>query len=88
MDVVNTAQDPTLPGSIPFQMDMLTVPNLSEELLSVDKFYAQHGYEIFLTHTSKGVHPHMRKGNRKIPFRYDYLNKVSLWITYLNTIQG
>ena len=75
MDVMNTAQDPTLPETIPFQMDMLTVPNLSEELLSVDKFYAQQGYEIFLTHPSKGGHPHMRKGNRKIPFRYDYLNK-------------
>ena len=75
MDVMNTAHDPTLPESIPFQMDMLTVPNLSEELLSVDKFYAQQGYEIFLTPPSKGGHPHMRKGNRKIPFRYDYLNK-------------
>ena len=69
VDVMNSNNDPTLPGSIPFQTDILTVPNLCEELMSVDSFYAQQGYEVFLTHPTKGGHPHMRKGNRKIPFR-------------------
>ena len=77
VDVINTDNDPTLPGSIPFQMDMLTVPNLSEELMSVGSFYAKQGYEVPLTHASKGGHPHMRKGvrMRKLPVRCDYLNK-------------
>ena len=55
VDVMSTAHDPTPPESIPFQMDMLTVPNSSEELLSADKFYAQQGHDIFLTHPSKGA---------------------------------
>jgi hypothetical protein len=55
-----------------FELDMITVPSLDQELLSIDKYYRDQGYELFLTHPDKGGPPHMTNGKITIPFRYDY----------------
>ena len=78
--VMNTEVYPGIPHQHPIDLPIITVPNLNRELLSVERHYRDLGYSIHLDH-----HPHpceMRKGNHRIPLRYDY-NKGNFWMDYV-----
>ena len=77
--VMNTSSHPDIPPSVPFDMPLITVPNLNRELLSVEQPYRD-GYSIHLGH-----HPEpceMKKGEHRVPFRYDW-NDGNFWMDYI-----
>ena len=55
----------------PVAIEVITVPDLQQELLSVEEFYRDRGYNIFMMQPGHGWSG-MQKGDHKIPFRYDY----------------
>lgn len=67
---LNTAQHEGMAGNARFQCEVMTVPNLSKELFSIDSFYRDQGYSIHLRQPPDWSG--MEKGGHKVPFRYDW----------------
>ena len=67
---LNTTDQEGFPSEAPLNVDMITVPDIREELFSVDGYYRDQGYDISLHQPPKPCGMH--KGNHKIPFRYDW----------------
>jgi len=66
---VDTA-NPSAGTNTKFSDEVLTVPALNKELLSIDSFYRDKGYDIHLRQPPGWSG--MEKGDHKIPFRYDW----------------
>ena len=91
--VLNMAANPVLPVSVPFELHPTTVPELSQELMSLDDYYCYGRYNVLLRQQDyqDGVSELYRAPSpgipeARVPLSFDWQGKGGWWMYYIPAV--